>query len=306
MNLFRARAVAEFAIAALLVAAGGWWFFFAPSEKRGGEMDQMGREETDKKGSEMGQIGTGDTDGDGLLDWEERLRGTDAGNPDTDGDGTGDGEEVRTGRDPQKAGPNDTVAETMRTIFSTAPSPSLSFLKGQKGGEGNQGVSEEKKKSLLPETTVLPFGKGEFPEQEALHTYGNTVGAPLKEAMGDGDEELATLNKTIGVVAPETIAAVAALAAKYERLAEVLKKIRAPDEVVEKHNALAAAYAAYGAALRGLTIISADGTIPSAAFQTYSDAALGIGKLSIEMMQFFAERGVRFEPDEPGAVFALP
>ena len=155
---------------------------------------------------------------------------------------------------------------------------------------------------------VLPLigEKGGTPEQETLHMYGNTVGAPIKEAMGDGEEELETLNKTIGVVAEETLAAVAALAAKYEGVAGTLQKTSAPPEVADKHRALAAAYAAYGAALRGLTVVGSDGTIPSQAFQTYSDAALGVGKLFIEFMQFFAERGVRFAPNEPGTVFALP
>ena len=77
----------------------------------------------------------------------------------------------------------------------------------------------------------------------------------------------------------------------------------APPEVAEMHRALAAAYAAYGAALRELTEVGADGTIPSAAFQAYSDAALGVGKVFIEIMQFFAERGVHFAPDEPGSLF---
>lgn len=52
-----------------------------------------------------------DQDQDGLLDWEENLRGTDPKNPDTDGDGTSDGQEVATSRDPLVKGPNDAVAD---------------------------------------------------------------------------------------------------------------------------------------------------------------------------------------------------
>ncbi len=48
-----------------------------------------------------------DADGDGLLNWQEALWGTDPNNKDTDGDGTPDGEEVANNRDPKKAGPND-------------------------------------------------------------------------------------------------------------------------------------------------------------------------------------------------------
>ncbi len=42
----------------------------------------------------------GDSDGDGLLNWQEYLLGTDPNNSDTDGDGVGDGEEVDAGTDP--------------------------------------------------------------------------------------------------------------------------------------------------------------------------------------------------------------
>ncbi len=48
-----------------------------------------------------------DSDNDGLLDWEEKVYGTDPNNPDTDGDGTTDGEEIKQHRDPLVAGPND-------------------------------------------------------------------------------------------------------------------------------------------------------------------------------------------------------
>jgi len=56
-----------------------------------------------------------DLDGDGLLDWEEDLRGTDKNNPDTDGDGTSDGDEVAINRDPLVAGPDDKVTQQITT-----------------------------------------------------------------------------------------------------------------------------------------------------------------------------------------------
>lgn len=50
-----------------------------------------------------------DDDGDGLMNWEEVLWGTDPKNPDTDGDGVSDGDEVRLGRNPLVPGPGDTT-----------------------------------------------------------------------------------------------------------------------------------------------------------------------------------------------------
>jgi hypothetical protein len=56
-----------------------------------------------------------DTDGDGLLDWQETLYGTDKNKIDTDSDGTNDSQETKDGRNPLKANtsktstPNDMV-----------------------------------------------------------------------------------------------------------------------------------------------------------------------------------------------------
>lgn len=48
-----------------------------------------------------------DSDNDGLLDWQEKLYGTDPLNPDTDGDGYLDGEEINSGHNPLVKGPGD-------------------------------------------------------------------------------------------------------------------------------------------------------------------------------------------------------
>ena len=61
-----------------------------------------------------------DSDGDGLLDWEERLNGSDPFNADTDGDGTSDGKEVAAGRDPLKKGPDDQMPIIQDPSFATS------------------------------------------------------------------------------------------------------------------------------------------------------------------------------------------
>lgn len=64
-------------------------------------------------------VGQEDRDQDGLKDWEEGVRGTDANNRDTDGDGTGDGDEIKLLRDPKKPGPDDSAinAEDQKFIL---------------------------------------------------------------------------------------------------------------------------------------------------------------------------------------------
>lgn len=59
-----------------------------------------------------------DTDGDGLIDWQESLYGSNPDLYDTDGDGTSDGDEIKEGRDPSVAGPNDALV-TLNGLLKT-------------------------------------------------------------------------------------------------------------------------------------------------------------------------------------------
>jgi hypothetical protein len=75
------------------VSIGAVWHFVAQEEL---EPPNQNTSST-KKTVAIEQIAQKDTDGDGLLDWEETLWGTDPKNPDTDGDGIGDNEEITEG-----------------------------------------------------------------------------------------------------------------------------------------------------------------------------------------------------------------
>ena len=69
----------------------------------------------------------GDDDGDGLLNADEVLWGTDQQNPDSDGDGASDGDEVAAGRNPTIPGPNDALpsgfspGQDLQPLTLTAP-----------------------------------------------------------------------------------------------------------------------------------------------------------------------------------------
>lgn len=300
MNSARGRAVVEFSIAALLVAAGAVWFFLAPAGEKAAQDGMLKSATTVGDFNTDKGVGAGtadDADGDGLPDWDEALRGTNPQNPDTDGDKTSDGEEVRLGRNPREAGPNDKAEENLNVIFAK-PVPQIFNYQSSiiKKGEEIPPIADS---GLLLE-------KGESPKLESLRAYGNAIGSTIRQAVGDGQEELAVLNKTIGAVAPETVAAVATLAGKYEILTENLRRVNAPPETAQAHERLAAAYGAYGTALRGLTTVGADGNTAPESFQKYSDTALAVGKVLIETALFFAEQEVIFAPDEPGNIFTLP
>ncbi|MFT5359880.1 MAG: hypothetical protein ACI88L_000345, partial [Candidatus Paceibacteria bacterium] len=79
-------------IAALVLAVIAV-FVFSKINKSSGEYESL--EKTTKVSTfPIGEVVYSDADGDGVLDWEESLWGTDPFNPDTDGDGIGDKEEI--------------------------------------------------------------------------------------------------------------------------------------------------------------------------------------------------------------------
>ena len=59
-----------------------------------------------------------DSDKDGLQDWEEGLWGTDLLNKDTDGDGVNDGVEVARGTNPGIPGPDDSLTDSERNVYT--------------------------------------------------------------------------------------------------------------------------------------------------------------------------------------------
>jgi hypothetical protein len=64
----------------------------------------------DGKNAPVGEANK-DSDADGLMDWEEKIYGTDPYNPDTDGDGYLDGEEIANGYNPLVKAPGDRLAD---------------------------------------------------------------------------------------------------------------------------------------------------------------------------------------------------
>ncbi len=145
-----------------------------------------------------------DTDGDGLLDWEEAMWGTDFKNPDTDGDGTSDGAEVALGRDPLTKGPNDYI--NYLSVKSTTTPPTLTSMSNLtetekmmrsilalavKDNGSNQDLPATVAKSIVSsineKSTAIPatFSSNNIKivtETEAsLREYGNALGSIFKK-----------------------------------------------------------------------------------------------------------------------------
>ncbi|MEX0934747.1 MAG: hypothetical protein WDZ70_00270 [Candidatus Paceibacterota bacterium] len=119
-----------------------------------------------------------DSDEDGLLDWEERLWGTDVYNPDTDGDGTSDGDEVHSNRHPLKAGPDDEISEEHKELIYASA----------EGSEARANFTNELIDGLFPGVAVAAYRdiSGEGATQEEIEALSAELRAGLdtnKEAV---------------------------------------------------------------------------------------------------------------------------
>ena len=183
-NLIASSAVA------LIILGVGFYINRSPSD---GTFSRVADERKTSAYSTSTDITTRDTDGDLLLDWEERLRGTDPFNPDTDGDGTRDGKELEIGRDPRKKGPNDKLAVVQDPNFATS-STDLTGIKKEFFAKflalQSKEIRETTYRDLIrgfnpkpykPTGTLLDLNITSDNSVDALRTYGNTFGVIIKK-----------------------------------------------------------------------------------------------------------------------------
>lgn len=284
------------AVVLLLIAGGVGWFVRAPRERVAAHRIADEPRATEERPP---SLSSADTDSDELPDWEEMLRGTDPVKADTDGDGTTDGEEVRAGRNPLKAGPYDKeneVVSRLKELRQTVPST-----------REERKIGREGKIPPLADS-VPPLEKGESPEQKSLHDYGNALGAAIAAHAMSASEETALWNQTLGATTSKTRDALLALAQHHTATAAAISAAAIPltDDVRGLGAALAESYRTLGAAIADIARAAETGTVEGTYFVRYSDAAIETAKTVIALGRFFAAQGIRFTPNEPGALFALP
>ncbi len=210
----------------------------------------------------LGKIVYKDSDGDGVLDWEEALWGTDPNNPDTNGDGIGDKEELDKKKPSGNLGDSgETLTETgsfARELFSSI------FSLNQTGNlnESNltsiaDGLAKSIESSVYDEynldsLTVIP------PNQTSIKSY-------FKET----DKIFLTLKNTaIGqelTILPEYIedsvsnqSKLEEIVSEYKKLALDLSNVVTPESISIAHLELVNTYNKIGQSIEGFLYINED------------------------------------------------
>ena len=220
-----------------------------------------------------------DTDGDGVKDWEEKLRGTDPNTPDA----------------ARKSAADEVVIRLAERRAEKMPTPT-------------QTTGETRQETETPAVRTQKNSAVETAEGVALHSFGNALGAALAQVANDAFERQTqnTLNAVVNEGAK--LATLAPLADSYRSAASALREVAPPAVAAGGAAALLgkiqSGYANVANALATLAATGGDKKQQGENWMRYSDAVLALGQALNETIGFFRERNISFSPSEPGSLFS--
>ena len=268
-----------------------------------------------------GNLTSTDTDGDGLLDWEEELRGSDPENEDTDGDGTKDGEEVENGRDPTVPGPNDTFNELLSsenvnnydiqiplvieyTEGTLSDSVAQNFISNYWNINPNdtasidnltQTIAEDASEMAQINDKYSISDLTTFPDydKEKIREYGNnfsTIIVVYYAAFASVDN-------------PDEETYINLIALLFETFAEDLSKISVPVGLIDTHLEFLNNINVVSESLKSLTESEKDPVNAFFALTQYEDVANNQVVLFTEMANYFRANDIIFTDEESGVMW---
>ena len=269
-----------------------------------------------------------DTDGDGLPDWEERLYGSDPLKKDTDGDGTTDGAEVRQGRDPTKANTakpgqpaNDMLTRLQDPHFATSSTDILG-IKKEFFAKFLASQSKEIRittyrdllgsfdaKKYRPQVEFVGLNVSSDNSVEGLRAYGNEFGILIKkytvrshrteeEILNDVLERNAATSSKRAALKELQLPAIT-----YKNFAGDLKALKIPSTLAKPHLLIVNGYAGMSQGLLDIQMLYDNPVIAAGGYEGYTAKRFDVTNGYARLIQIFAEKGVKFGKDEPGAPF---
>ncbi len=218
-----------------------------------------------------------DTDGDGVKDWEEKLRGTDPKTPDRARESAVDAVVIR-----------------------------LSERRAEKTPVLTQPTSETRQETEIPVVETEKSPAVETREAAALHAFGNALGAALAPVANDRFEE--QMQNILNAVVNDgaMIATLAPLAEDYRHAASALAEVAPPASSAGGAAALLGQIQnGYTGVAAALAVLGGETEQKSEGWMRYSDAVLALGQALNQAVGFFRAHGVEFASSEPGALFGL-
>ncbi len=316
-----------------LVAAGIVWARFLPeksvsiAKKNPAANTEAGRvrESLDK-----------DSDGDGLKDWEEVLWKTDPKNPDTDGDGTNDNDEILAKRDPLRAGPDDALPniaalETSAAKNITGPVSEENITAGlakefgtiyfrQKFSAQGDAIDpqqfsaalyEEITQALVGKASQLPEGYFSVADFTALDTnapgdmraYINKLGSVLESVTFSGRNEIEIASEALMREEFDGIGELVVYSNNYRALAERMKTVPVPRELMDAHIAMANNFWRLSIIVADMSRLREDPIRGTIGMREYAEEAERGGEPLRRIVEEIKSRNFVFGESEGGSAF---
>lgn len=249
-----------------------------------------------------------DSDGDGLLDWEEKLIGTDPNNPDTDGDGVPDSAEEAAGK---LRAVNQKIAEAYKKDISATDRLAQDILNQYYRSLQYENPSNAPPRSYslkdysnigydIFEKDSLAVGKDD--SDSAVRAYATAIGSTIiKYNVPDGNE-LNIISESVSREDEERIKELDPIVARYESLIEVFLKTEVPPSLVEIHLGLLNSYKVMLESVLALRGFYTDPVETVLAFDTFPKSAQALLSALKKSEEYFASRNISFSNTEPGYI----
>ena len=257
-----------------------------------------------------------DTDSDGLMDWEETLRGTDTRKADSDSDGTSDGDEVKQNRNPLVAGPNDESTEPVDSSIVDASNggetevaidnsvtaelgknllTQLLYLKN------NESLTLEAKEKMLADLTVFAAGSFKYKvyKKETMLFIDNMSLDQLKVYASDFATIQINLIANISRYGDAIVEDINVLSDIYTQTAKQLSEIAIPRELADIHTNIVNNYSIVAKATESFKEDS-DSATKTFAIGAYQQAQANQMQSLQIIANYLRQNGILFTSDEMG------
>ena len=226
-----------------------------------------------------------DTDGDGLLNWEETLYGTDPNKSDTDGDGMSDADEAAQGADPLVFGTDvkkDGVYIAPSALSSTE-AVARELFAGYAGARQGGALDRNQIENSIEDIVGRRLGDASRAPQFTLadiktendvtvDAYAGSVSRALKEADTVREYELSVFARAVEKNRDIELEKLKATVSVYTSIQRALLALEVPPDIVNEHLAFVNSVASLAHEVERLSTWSGDPFDALVLVGDYSDA----------------------------------
>lgn len=246
-----------------------------------------------------------DTDGDGVKDWEETFKKSEAAGVATNGQTGSEGSGTSANQKTKDASndPKTKTEEISRNLFSE-------YMQLKQSGKLNQDTMTNLVNKAVSQVDTgglniySPSDIKTIPDTDVIgaKNYANGL-VTIREKYRDlyKQNQIIIVGKTINFDDPASIESIDSTSKLYEATAKEMARLIVPKSLVASHVALLNDYVTSAEGLGELARLKTDPILALAGIQRHVDSAKQEPEIFSGISQFFLSRGLFFGPNEAGS-----